>query len=295
MVRKRRGKPVGDGRRSASRRQESRFIQRRGAAHVDFHRQQADARKGIRQRLLFVIHRRGHARHRRADGPGSARWLYPVRLRSTAARRPRPDGCSPSAEFTQLIHHLLCCLRVGICKLAAGEIEGVVRHQPSALRICRAFALVSLLRGTDPRSPRTAPRWKAAAPAAGPGDVFIAEARFFQCGNQQVTSDPPLFTRLPFRSATLWIADCSGTTASVFGLAGSGQGRPDRLAPLGQRPRIAGRGQIDTTDVQPSSICGPAGNSTQRTAMPCFWAKAGGASPVAARASAKIFAFDSRC
>lgn len=112
-----------------------------------------------------------------------------------------------------------------------------------------------------------APRWKGAGVRRRQIDRVMSYSRgpLFQCGNQQVVDVRPLFnpTRLPFRSATLWIADCSGTTiASVFGLAGE-VGKVDQI---GLRRPGKGRG---ASPVAARSI------PYRRSAPPAFAARRG--------------------
>ncbi len=123
------------------------------------------------------------------------------------------------------------------------------------------------------------------------GDVFIAEARFFQCGNQQVVDVRSLVQAhaLAFRSATrCGLPTVQAPQSLPFsGWRGVGKGRPDRLAPHGQRPEAhRRRGQIDTTDVQPLQHLRPGGEFDPAYGNACF----SGSHPACrGTSSAKIF------
>ena len=176
----------------------------------------------------------------------------------------------PRAEFTQLIHHLFCRLRVGIRKLAAGEIEGVVRHQPLGVAYLSGFRVGFHFR--EERIPDH-PRINRPALESGAGvrrrqidrgDVFIAEARFFQCGNQQVVDVRPLVQPHALALQVGHAVDCRlfrHHNRFRFRVSG-GVGKVDQigLRRLGKgRRRIAGRGQIDTADVEPLQHLRPGG------------------------------------
>ena len=176
----------------------------------------------------------------------------------------------PRAEFTQLIHHLLCCLRVGICKLAAGEIEGVVRHQPLGIADLSGFRVgFHFCEERIPDHPRiNRPALESGAGVRrrqiDRGDVFIAEARFFQRGDQQVVDVGPLVQPHALALQIGYAADrrlLRDHNRFRFWVSG-GVGKVDQigLRRLGKgRRRIAGRGQIDTTDVQPLQHLRPGG------------------------------------
>ena len=98
----------------------------------------------------------------------------------------------PFAQFTQLIHHLLCGIRIGVGKFAAGQVEGVVRHQPFGIANLSRFGV--RFHFGEERIPDN-PGVNGAALEGGTGvsrrqidrrDIFIAQPGFLQRGHQQV-------------------------------------------------------------------------------------------------------------
>ena len=98
----------------------------------------------------------------------------------------------PFAQFTQLIHHLLCGIRIRVGKFAAGQVEGVVRHQPFGIANLPRFGV--RFHFGEERIPDN-PGVNGAALEGGAGvsrrqidrrDIFITQPGFLQRGHQQI-------------------------------------------------------------------------------------------------------------